>query len=397
MPLEAPSQAAPSGVAVTASSVSSPNSVPNTPSVTASSVTSPNASVSSPSTVSSVTSPSSSSTPVSSVSSVTPPVSSVKPVGTNTVKPLFLYEGQNGALCDSEDWYDSGYRSDCQKPANLEEYEDSKEAEAKAKGGDPEAKAELEFLDTMIMAGHACAKDARAGGGNAGAARGECKDYVRRIHDSPLYEGLKPSQKLHLWQITQKGLSAGAMGRKDLQEMVLVTENCKQSGKALDCRGAKNPRLQNVFLFAVPLLVISAGALVDMSLALGAVIAGIGVSQILLDGTKNGTINISGNVLDEVNAEIEDAAKTVAGSPDPNDPCNDWQKKVNSLRQRANEHIQKRNDYSNDPFKYDNKGYLANNPDPAIQQKIIRTRIAHLQQEIDAFNNQADALERNCK
>jgi hypothetical protein len=86
-PLQTPSQAAPSGIAVTASSVSSPNSVPNTPSVTASSVTSPNASVSSPSAVSSVSSPSASSN-VAVVSSVTPPISSVKPVGSVTVKPF---------------------------------------------------------------------------------------------------------------------------------------------------------------------------------------------------------------------------------------------------------------------------------------------------------------------
>jgi hypothetical protein len=253
---------------------------------------------------------------------VSPPVSSSKPVG-GTVKPLFLYEGQNGALCDSNDWYDRDYRTDCKTPKNLKEYEDSKEAENKARNGDTNAKADLEFLDTMIMAGHACAKDARAGGGDAGAARSECKDYVRRMHDSPLYQEMKPHQRLHFWQITQKGLSAGAMGRKDLQEMVLITENCKQNGKALDCRGNKNPRLQNVFAFALPLLALSAGALVDMSLALGAVVAGLGVSQLLLDGTKNGTINISGNVNDEVNAEIEDvaAANTAAGSPNPNDPC----------------------------------------------------------------------------
>jgi hypothetical protein len=96
-PLQAPSQAAPTGVTTTASSVSSPSGSSNAPSTTASNVTSPNASNQPPSSnlpsASSVSSPSSSKPPVSSVSSVTPPVSSVKPVGV-TVKPLDLTDDQ---------------------------------------------------------------------------------------------------------------------------------------------------------------------------------------------------------------------------------------------------------------------------------------------------------------
>jgi hypothetical protein len=239
MPLQAPSQAAPTGVNITASSVSSPNSVPTAPSVTASSVTSPNASVSSPSTVSSVTSPSSSSTPVSSVSSVTPPVSSVKPVGTNTVKPLFLYEGKNGELCDTED----GYASDrpignaCYIPRNMDEYSASLEAEKNAKNGDPAAKAELEFRDSTILAGHTCAKSASASGGNAESARGECKQYVRDLRNSDIYNSMNPSQRLHFWQITQGGLQSGDIGRDEMQEMVRFSNRCRliQGGRAVDC------------------------------------------------------------------------------------------------------------------------------------------------------------------
>jgi hypothetical protein len=120
-PLQTPSQAAPSGIAVTASAVSSPSAVPNAPSVTASSVTSPNASVSSPSTVSSVTSPSSSSTPVSSVSSVVPPVSSVKPVGV-TVKPLGYYDPWTGKCLDGKLF---GLFDTCQTETDLQTLIDS--------------------------------------------------------------------------------------------------------------------------------------------------------------------------------------------------------------------------------------------------------------------------------
>jgi hypothetical protein len=121
-PLQAPSQAAPSGVAVTASSVSSPNSAPNVPTTTASSV-------SSPSVVSSVSSPSSSSA-VSSVSSVTPPVSSVKPVGV-TVKPLGRYNPVTGK-CENAAWVSE----ECDTDKDLKAEANSLEDQVKSNSGD---------------------------------------------------------------------------------------------------------------------------------------------------------------------------------------------------------------------------------------------------------------------
>ncbi len=182
-PLQAPSQAAPSGVAVTASSVSSPNSVPNAPSVTASSVTSPNASVSSPSTVSSVSSPSASSSAVV-VSSVTSPVSSVKPVGV-TVKPLGYYDSSGTCV-------ESATRTECKTSKELSDEADRLKAQARKAAGDAEReRARLEAARIRAQI------DMREAVGNDRTADG----YVSRIENSALYKSLEgnPVGKTMFW------------------------------------------------------------------------------------------------------------------------------------------------------------------------------------------------------
>ncbi len=62
-------------------------------------------------------------------------------------------------------------------------------------------------------------------------------------------------------------------------------------------------------------------------------------------------------------------------------------KAAKSNYKRMLEHIEKLEKYKNNPFKFDNQGLLKNAPSEQIQQKIIESRVAHLEQEIQAFYN----------
>ncbi len=53
-------------------------------------------------------------------------------------------------------------------------------------------------------------------------------------------------------------------------------------------------------------------------------------------------------------------------------------------------HRQKLADYKANPDVVDNRGFLKNAPTPEIRQKIIETRIHHLETEIKNFQNQID-------
>ena len=43
--------------------------------------------------------------------------------------------------------------------------------------------------------------------------------------------------------------------------------------------------------------------------------------------------------------------------------------------------------YKANPWKFDNMGYLKNAPNDAVRQKIIQSRINHLEKEIQTFQN----------
>jgi hypothetical protein len=62
-------------------------------------------------------------------------------------------------------------------------------------------------------------------------------------------------------------------------------------------------------------------------------------------------------------------------------------KSISSLESQITSHEQKLAEYIKDPMKFDNKGFLKNAPNEAIRQKIIQSRINHLQQEIKTFQN----------
>lgn len=62
-------------------------------------------------------------------------------------------------------------------------------------------------------------------------------------------------------------------------------------------------------------------------------------------------------------------------------------KAAKSNYQRMVEHVDKLQKYRQNPLKHDNLGLLKNAPNDQIRQKIIQSRIAHLEKEIQTFYN----------
>ena len=62
-------------------------------------------------------------------------------------------------------------------------------------------------------------------------------------------------------------------------------------------------------------------------------------------------------------------------------------KSIASLEGQIAKHQTKLAEYIKDPMKFDNMGFLKNAPNDAVRQKIIQSRINHLNQEIQTFQN----------
>lgn len=62
-------------------------------------------------------------------------------------------------------------------------------------------------------------------------------------------------------------------------------------------------------------------------------------------------------------------------------------KSISSLESQIATHQTKLAEYIKNPIKFDNKGFLKNAPNDAVRQKIIQSRINHLNQEIKTFKN----------
>jgi hypothetical protein len=240
MPLQAPSQAAPSGVAVTASSVSSPSGSSNAPSTTASNVTSPNASNQPPS--SNLPSASSSSKPpASSVSSVVPPVSSVKPVGTNTVKPLD-YVGWDGSCVNSDIGTNQGSGCD---PKNLQEKADALDEKIKR---ETDEKKRIELMEQCTLT-QARLVDLR----DYGKTNISAYKALERIYKSPMYNSAAPKFQLAVLRETRDKLGTGEWGGKDLKLLANTFESFKFDSngvlkcilKPVDCQNGVSPTKGN--------------------------------------------------------------------------------------------------------------------------------------------------------
>ncbi len=62
-------------------------------------------------------------------------------------------------------------------------------------------------------------------------------------------------------------------------------------------------------------------------------------------------------------------------------------KSIASFERQIVKHQSKLAEYIKDPLKFDNKGFLKNAPSDAVRQKIIQSRINHLNTEIQTFQN----------
>ncbi len=54
---------------------------------------------------------------------------------------------------------------------------------------------------------------------------------------------------------------------------------------------------------------------------------------------------------------------------------------------RLAEHVEKLEKYQRNPLKYDNLGLLNNAPSNAVRERIVASRVAHLEKEIQTFYN----------
>ncbi|MEZ5042744.1 MAG: hypothetical protein R2828_22815 [Saprospiraceae bacterium] len=62
-------------------------------------------------------------------------------------------------------------------------------------------------------------------------------------------------------------------------------------------------------------------------------------------------------------------------------------KAAKSNYKRMVEHVEKLEKYKQNPMNYDNLGLLKNAPNEQVKQKIMQSRIAHLEKEIQTFYN----------
>lgn len=89
---------------------------------------------------------------------------------------------------------------------------------------------------------------------------------------------------------------------------------------------------------------------------------------------------------DEVSSLADDAAKGGANL------SKEAAKGIRSLEKQIAEHKEKLAEYIKNPDAFDNKGFLKNAPSKEVRQKIIQTRIKHLESEIKNFEKQIEKL-----
>ncbi|MDY3529995.1 hypothetical protein PG593_09435 [Riemerella anatipestifer] len=67
-------------------------------------------------------------------------------------------------------------------------------------------------------------------------------------------------------------------------------------------------------------------------------------------------------------------------------------KSIKSFQNQINQHKIKLKQYTKNPMKYDNKGFLKNAPNDAVRQRIIQARIKHLKHEIKTFESNINKI-----
>ncbi|QMU63848.1 MAG: hypothetical protein GKR88_05785 [Flavobacteriaceae bacterium] len=67
-------------------------------------------------------------------------------------------------------------------------------------------------------------------------------------------------------------------------------------------------------------------------------------------------------------------------------------KAIMSLKKQITKHKKKLKNFKKNPDKYDNKKFLKNAPSEQVRDRIINSRIKHLEKEIKAFKNNIDKI-----
>ncbi|MBC6952035.1 hypothetical protein DWB58_29305 [candidate division KSB1 bacterium] len=135
---------------------------------------------------------------------------------------------------------------------------------------------------------------------------------------------------------------------------------------------------------------------VAISAGLGAVGAGVAskAGQLLRLASKaDDVVNLADDatrgvtkLADELSGLADDAAKGGANL------SKEAAKGIRSLEKQIAEHKEKLAEYIKNPDAFDNKGFLKNAPSKEVRQKIIQTRIKHLESEIKNFEKQIERL-----
>jgi len=121
----------------------------------------------------------------------------------------------------------------------------------------------------------------------------------------------------------------------------------------------------------VPKLPGSMQAAVQAETQVGIRLAAVGEVEMVAVSTETVTIALAPGAV----------AMTMRGRQTSSNPS----ESIKSLKARLAEHRQKLADYKANPDAYDNQGRLRNAPSPEVRQKIIKSRIEHLEDEIRAF------------
>ncbi|MFR9728112.1 putative T7SS-secreted protein [Saccharopolyspora sp. MS10] len=165
------------------------------------------------------------------------------------------------------------------------------------------------------------------------------------------------------------GMVAGLAGGAALTTVSAAGE---VAGVALDATGAGA-------VAGVPLGGVSTAGIATGVGMMGVAMAGLGSEAAGDDSTE---------VVDTDDEAVEETTQ------DTTELTRSQQRAVESYEELIREHEEKLEAYKEDPDAYDNKGFLKNAPNEEIRQKIIDSRVNHLQKEIQTFRDNIDKVHR---
>lgn len=111
----------------------------------------------------------------------------------------------------------------------------------------------------------------------------------------------------------------------------------------------------------------------------------VGIQQAMPTAIKGGALVGQALGLTPITAPVPTSVPQIGLTPSQ-------QSSVNSYQKGIAEHQKKLIDYKANPDAFDNKGFLKNAPNNQIRQKIIDSRIMHLENEIKTFQKNMDMV-----